>query len=269
MLQALPPIIMLLSVLCGGRPVTCCVDSKGLILGNRDEPLSGLGNVQASKVAEFLLDMKVHSVVTAPARRCLSTAQLIAQLQVEAARAGLPVGAGSMSAKPPRVLVLPELCNLDVGLWEGQSSKLVADRGGLPAAAAAAAAGAAGPVPEGAAEGAQAMGEDLGEFWCRTGAAWTKLLDAVDHNGGSNVVVVCHAATAAALVSHCLSLGPEGLPLMRFDAGGVSIIDFADGAKHGAGGVVRTHNYTAHLGRWAVPITRDDLDMVCGIDGCF
>jgi hypothetical protein len=21
--------------------------------------------------------------------------------------------------------------------------------------------------------------------------------------------------------------------------------------------------------RWAVPITRDDLDMVCGIDGCF
>lgn len=48
-----------------------------------------------------------------------------------------------------------------------------------------------------------------------TGAAWNKLLDAVDLHGGSNVVVVCHAATAAALVSHCLSLGPEGLPLMR------------------------------------------------------
>jgi broad specificity phosphatase PhoE len=46
-------------------------------------------------------------------------------------------------------------------------------------------------------------------------AAWNKLLDAVDHNGGSNVVVVCHAATAAALASHCLHLGPEGLPLMR------------------------------------------------------
>jgi hypothetical protein len=39
--------------------------------------------------------------------------------------AGSPVGAGSMSAKPPRVLVLPELRNLDVGLWEGQSTKLV------------------------------------------------------------------------------------------------------------------------------------------------
>jgi hypothetical protein len=30
-----------------------------LLLGNRDEPLSGLGNVQAGKVAEFLLEMKV------------------------------------------------------------------------------------------------------------------------------------------------------------------------------------------------------------------
>jgi hypothetical protein len=68
----------------------------------------------------------------------------------------------------------------------------------------------------------------------------------VDHNGGSNVVVVCHAATAAALASHCLHLGPEGLPLMRcehshvvqhfvgaparpalnIDAAGVSIVDF-------------------------------------------
>lgn len=34
-------------------------DSRGLLLGNRDEPLSGLGNVQAGKVAEFLLEMKV------------------------------------------------------------------------------------------------------------------------------------------------------------------------------------------------------------------
>jgi hypothetical protein len=45
----------------------------------------------------------------------------------------------------------------------------VADRGGLPAVAAAAAAGAAGPVPEGAAESSNTMGENLGEFWWRTG----------------------------------------------------------------------------------------------------
>ncbi len=35
----------------------------------------------------------------------------------------------------------------------------------------------------------------------------------------------------------------------------------------------RCVNYTAHLGRWAIPVTRDAEDMgddkVCGIDGCF
>ncbi|KAF6263231.1 phosphoglycerate mutase-like protein [Scenedesmus sp. NREL 46B-D3] len=242
-------------------------DAKGLLLGSRDEPLNGLGNVQAGKVAEFLLDMKVHSVMTSPARRCLSTAQLVAQLQVEASRMGSAVAAGSQASKPPRVLVMPELRNLEMGMWEGQSMRMVADRGGLPAAAATAAAGAAGPALAPDSPGYSAGLEDLGEFWYRTAAAWNKLLDAVDHNGGSNVVVVCHAATAAALASHCLQLGPEGLPLMRFDAAGVSIIDFPDGAR--SGGVMRCLNYTAHLGRWAVPITRDDMDMVCGIDGCF
>lgn len=36
-------------------------------------------------------------------------------------------------------------------------------------------------------------------------------------------------------------------------------------------GIVRCINYTAHLGRWAIPVTREDLDSdkLCGIDGCF
>jgi hypothetical protein len=36
----------------------------------------------------------------------------------------------------------------------------------------------------------------------------------------------------------------------RFDAAGVSIIDFPDGARNG--GVMRCLNYTAHLGRSAL-----------------
>lgn len=57
----------------------------------------------------------------------------------------------------------------------------------------------------------------------------------------------------------------------RFDTGGVTIIDFPDGvvSPSGVPGVLRCLNYTAHLGRWAVPITRDDLEGLCGIDGCF
>ena len=35
-------------------------------------------------------------------------------------------------------------------------------------------------------------------------------------------------------------------------------------------GVIQCTNFTAHLGRWAVPVTRDDAEYaVCGIDGCF
>lgn len=46
------------------------------------------------------------------------------------------------------------------------------------------------------------------------------------------------------------------------------MIDFPDGPKLG-GGVLRCANYSAHLGRWAVPVTMDDWELVCGIDGCF
>jgi hypothetical protein len=43
--------------------------------------------------------------------------------------AGADVAASSMAFKPPRVLVVSELRNLDVGLWEGQSTKLVRGSG--------------------------------------------------------------------------------------------------------------------------------------------
>ena len=50
--------------------------------------------------------------------------------------------------------------------------------------------------------------------------------------------------------------------------GGVTIIDFPEKPST-TNGVIRCSNYSAHLGRWSIPVTRDDLDAVCGIDGCF
>lgn len=130
--------------------------------------------------------------------------------------------------------------------------------------------------------------EDLGEFWARTDAAWQRLLreaappsaggdagsaadggSAGGAGGGRTVLAVCHAAVASALVCHCLGLGPEGLPLFRFAAGGVTVVEFPDGPHAAGGGVLRTLNSTAHLGRWAVPVTPDEGPEVCGIDGCF
>lgn len=74
-------------------------------------------------------------------------------------------------------------------------------------------------------QGLPADAEDLGEFWYRTDAAWQRVLSEAAprsaagsgaSGGGRTVVVVAHAAVAAALVCHCLGLGPEGLPLFRW-----------------------------------------------------
>lgn len=91
----------------------CFLEAAGVALGATHVPFNTL---------------QVHSIITSPARRCLSTAQLISQLQVEVSRQGAAVPAASDTSKPPRVLVLPELRNLDVGMWEGQPTKLVSMR---------------------------------------------------------------------------------------------------------------------------------------------
>jgi len=62
--------------------------------------------------------------------------------------------------------------------------------------------------------------------------------------------VECCCLSLTHFLTHSLSHSlTHSLILIRFDAGGVSIIDFPDGARQGVGGVLRTQNYTAHLGR--------------------
>mgnify|MGYP006973846928 FL=1 len=59
------------------------------------------------------------------------------------------------------------------------------------------------------------------------------------------------------MISHCLGLAASSIASFRLDSGSVSVIDLPDGPE--GEGVVRCVNYTAHLGRWAVPITKPDL----------
>lgn len=70
-----------------------------------------------------------------------------------------------------------------------------------------------------------------------------------------------------AILCQSLDLPESKINLFRNDTGGVTILDYPDGPSGAA--VVRAANYTAHLGRWAVPITQDESEMMCGIDGCF
>lgn len=104
------------------------------------------------------------------------------------------------------------------------------------------------------------------------GEAWEAACGEAAGGSGRTVVVVAHAAVLAVLVCRALGLGPESLGRFRFDTGCATLLEFTDEGAGGNAGlgsaVVRTLNYSSHLGRWAVPLTREEEDEVCGIDGC-
>lgn len=105
-------------------------------------------------------------------------------------------------------------------------------------------------------------GERITAFWERAGRAWQAVLDNVKGLGVTssqaiNVVVVGHELTHTAMIGHCLGLTPASIGTFHVDTCSLSVIDLPDGPS--GRGIVRCLNYTAHLGRWAVPITLPTL----------
>ncbi|AQK57374.1 putative 2-carboxy-D-arabinitol-1-phosphatase [Zea mays] len=97
--------------------------------------------------------------------------------------------------------------------------------------------------------------KSLERVWARSEDAWQALLRELPDDTSERVVVaVGHPAIHLALICRCLGLPMEYLSSFHLDEGSVSVIDFPDGPR--GRGVVRCTNYTAHLGRWAIPITR-------------
>ncbi|KAF6152512.1 hypothetical protein GIB67_023206 [Kingdonia uniflora] len=93
------------------------------------------------------------------------------------------------------------------------------------------------------------------QLWTQSEKAWNSILDDLSDEPTSekNVVVVGHPALHIALLVHCLNLKKELLGSFHLDGGSVSVIDFPNGPA--GRGVIRCVNYTAHLGRWAIPVT--------------
>ncbi|BDA42581.1 probable phosphoglycerate mutase GpmB at N-terminal half [Coccomyxa sp. Obi] len=208
---------------------------EGMLLGMRNDPLSTLGKVQGQKAAELLMDIQVDAMFSSPVKRAMENARTIADLQ---SLAGFSF---------PPVQVLDALKNRDWGSLEGKNAAEV----GADVAGAA---------------------EPLDAFWRRSADAWRQLQVEAHRDGGKAVAVVTHSPLISAMLCHCLGLGSSDLSLFRTGGGSITIIDFPDVAQAEglAHGIVRCTNFTAHLGRWAVPVTRDDVEYaVCGIDGCF
>ncbi|XP_024365702.1 probable 2-carboxy-D-arabinitol-1-phosphatase isoform X2 [Physcomitrium patens] len=107
--------------------------------------------------------------------------------------------------------------------------------------------------------------ESLSSLWERAGQAWQEVVaelgnvPAADSKESQErtVVVVSHPTVHVAMVAHCLGLTQAALGSYHLDTGSLSVIDFPDGSS--GKGIVRCLNYTAHLGRWAVPVTRPTL----------
>lgn len=98
------------------------------------------------------------------------------------------------------------------------------------------------------------------ELWSQSGKAWQSLLkELADESDPEKIVVVVGDPMALiALTGHCLNLTKEWMGSFHLDAGSISVIDFPDGPF--GRGIIRCINYTAHLGRWSIPITRSTAD---------
>ena len=100
----------------------------------------------------------------------------------------------------------------------------------------------------------------LSAVWDQSEQGWQYLLNELTSEAEPEkvVVVVGDPAIHVALLGHCLNLTKDWMGSFHLDAGSISVVDFPDGPS--GRGVVRCINYTAHLGRWSIPITRSSVD---------
>ncbi|KAI3450678.1 hypothetical protein Pfo_007343 [Paulownia fortunei] len=211
-------------------------DVEGTNPFSGDSPMNMLGIIQAQKTAELLLDAKVSAIVSSTAVASVETANAISRVQ-EAADC---LGADCV----PRDVEMKQIPDLDVENILKQTKKDLTRFQ---------------PLQSGWLNGYE--DEITAALWDQSGVAWKCLLDELSKGSSEpeNVVVaVGHPALHISMMGHCLNLTKEWVGSFHLDAGSISVVDFPDGPT--GRGAVRCINYTAHLGRWSIPITRSTLD---------
>lgn len=96
-------------------------------------------------------------------------------------------------------------------------------------------------------------------LWDQSEKAWKSLLNELSSEPEKEdiIVAVADPAVHIALLGRCLNVTKEWMGSFHLDAGSISVLDFPDGPA--GRGVIRCINYTAHLGRWSIPITTSTL----------
>ncbi|XP_020577717.1 2-carboxy-D-arabinitol-1-phosphatase-like [Phalaenopsis equestris] len=199
------------------------------------EPLNMLGIIQSQKTAELLLDLKVNCLVCSPRIASADTATAIREVQ-EAADC---LGADCV----PRFVEVKKMLELEVESILQRAHKISRKAASFQP----------GCIVD-------LNDTSMLELWTQSKKAWHSLLQQLFFESESeseserNVVAIAHPAAHIALITQSLKLTAEWMDSFHLDAGSISIIDFPDGPE--GKGVIRCLNYTAHLGRWSVPVTR-------------
>lgn len=187
--------------------------------GIRDIPLNENGRQQAQKAADFLASIPLQFAVSSPMARPKETAEIILK----------PHPSIALELKP----TLEEICH---GLWEGLlETEIEASFPGLlqqwkdaPETV---------QMPE---------GENLQQVWDRAIAAWQEIVrDYSQQDSLQTGIVVAHDAINKVILCYLLGLQPANFWNIKQGNGGVSVIDYPDGAEGLP--VLQAINITTHL----------------------
>jgi hypothetical protein len=86
---------------------------ENLLPNSVDEPCSSLGEVQAIKLGEFLMDTCIDTLVASPAERTVFTASAVAKCQ------------SLVGDRAPRLQLQDDLANLNIGEFAGMQAREV------------------------------------------------------------------------------------------------------------------------------------------------
>ena len=184
--------------------------------GQIDVPLNNNGHAQARRASEFLANVKIDRAFSSPMLRPKDTALEI------------------LSKHPQISLELfDELKEISHGLWEGKFEHEIAAEfpGQLeiwqaqPQSV---------QMPE---------GENLQQVWDRVAIVWQKIVESVP--AGETALVVAHDAVNKAILCLLFGFTPEQFWVFKQGNGGVSVIDYPDGASGSP--ILQSSNITTHL----------------------
>ena len=190
---------------------------EGRFQGQIDIPLNSNGRAQADAARRFLAPVAIDRAYTSAMARPRQTAEAIL-----ADHPGVPLTSTT------------GLLEIGHGLWEGRLEREIAE--GWPQLLS--------DWKEHPETVQMPQGETIHDVWQRSLATWQRIAAGLDE--AETALVVAHDAVNKTILCGLLGLGPDAIWAIKQGNGGVTVIDYPDGA--GAEPVVTCMNLTGHLG---------------------